>query len=166
MESRNNLGSQGLNLATFLNEKTVRARVQVRSWEEAVEYVGRLLVEAGLAEDRYIGAMKRVLRELGPYAVIAPGIVLLHARPEDGVIEPCLGLITLAAPVEFGHRENDPVDIVFALGAVDKQAHISALQALAQMLMDQETLLRIRAAPDDLALLDAIQSWNLTYQGG
>ncbi len=127
--------------------------MQVKDWEDATESVGKLLVAAGKIKPDYIMAMKRVLKEMGPYAVIAPGIVLLHARPEDGVIEPCLGLITLIDPVPFGHSENDPVDLVFALGAVDKQAHISALQQLAEMLGDSVKLQEIRSASNDSSLL-------------
>jgi len=144
----------------MLTEQTVRAMIRVASWEEAVDRAGQLLVEAGTVEPRYVKAMKRVLHEMGPYAVIAPGVVLLHARPEDGVRQPCFGMVTLSTPVAFGHRENDPVDVVIALGAVDKQAHVTALQQLAQLLLDQATVERIRAAPDDSALLSAIHSWN------
>jgi mannitol/fructose-specific phosphotransferase system IIA component (Ntr-type) len=104
-----------VSLASMITEKTVRAKVSVESWEAAVDHVGTLLVGANKIRPEYISAMKRVFKEIGPYAVLAPGIVLLHARPEDGVIEPCLGLITLAEPVAFGHSENDPVDLVFAL---------------------------------------------------
>jgi len=116
-------------------------------------------VEAGSIEERYIEAMKHVLHEMGPYAVIAPGVVLLHARPEDGVREPCFALATLVQPIAFGHSENDPVDVVFAFGAVDKHAHIAALQQLAELLMDEPVMRRIRAAEDDQTLLAAIQSW-------
>jgi mannitol/fructose-specific phosphotransferase system IIA component (Ntr-type) len=114
-----------------------------------VESVGALLVEAGKARAGYTEAMKRVLKEMGLYAVIAPGIVLLHARPEDGVLQPCLGLITLSTAVPFGHSENDPVDLVFALGAVDKEAHIASLKVLAEMLGDQDVLFKIRSALTD-----------------
>ncbi|MGQ9686921.1 MAG: PTS sugar transporter subunit IIA [Thiobacillaceae bacterium] len=145
-----------MQLGAMLTDRTVRARVTVASWQDAAEAVGRLLVDDGAIEPRYIEAMVGVLRDMGPYAVIAPGIVLLHARPEDGVRRPCLGLITLSPPVPFGHSENDPVDIVIALGAVDKQAHIEALQGLALLLSDTAALQRIRAADDDNALLAAV----------
>jgi mannitol/fructose-specific phosphotransferase system IIA component (Ntr-type) len=135
-----------ISLSSMITASTVRAKVFVESWEAATDYVGSLLVDAGKIEPEYISAMKRVLREMGPYAVIAPGIVLLHARPEDGVLEPCLGLITLSTPVPFGHSQNDPVDIVFGLGAVDKKAHIDALQQLSRMLGDSDKLNSIRAA--------------------
>ncbi len=147
-------------LHTMLTEQTVRAMVRVASWEEAVGRAGQLLVEASTVEPCYVEAMKRVLREMGSYAVIAPGIVLLHARPEDGVRQPCFGMMTLSPPVAFGHKENDPVDVVIAFGAVDKHAHVTALQQLAQLLLDQATLERIRAAPDDHTLLSVVRSWD------
>ncbi|MBE3144495.1 MAG: PTS sugar transporter subunit IIA [Planctomycetes bacterium] len=138
----------------MIDQGTVRARVAALSWEDAVDYVGALLVKAGKIHPSYISAMKRVLHEMGPYAVIAPGIVLLHARPEDGVLEPCLGLVTLSTPVFFGHSQNDPVDLVFALGAVDNKAHIAALKQLAEMLGNADVLSKMRAAHNDLELFE------------
>ena len=160
MDEQTDSANRTLRLASLLTDETVRARVHVVSWQEAVDRVGGLLVGAGAVELRYIEAMKLVLREMGPYAVIAPGVVLLHARPEDGVRRPCLALMTLATPVPFGHSQNDPVDLVVALGAVDKQAHIVALQELARLLMDQPTLERIRSAQDDGALRAAIDAFD------
>ena len=146
------ISNNHIHLSKLILEETIHAKVQVKTWEEAVQAVGELLLSAGKIKPEYITSMKRVLKEMGPYAVIAPGIVLLHARPEDGVIEPCLGLITLVEPVPFGHPENDPVDLVFALGAVDKHAHITALQQLAELLGDSVKLQEIRSAPDNGSL--------------
>jgi mannitol/fructose-specific phosphotransferase system IIA component (Ntr-type) len=160
MDEQTDSANRTLRLASLLTDETVRARVHVVSWQEAVERVGELLVGSGAVETRYIEAMKLVLSEMGPYAVIAPGIALLHARPEDGVRRPCLALMTLATPVPFGHSQNDPVDLVVALGAVDKQAHMVALQELARLLMDQPTLERIRSAQDDGALRAAIDTFD------
>jgi len=145
-------------LSEMLTPETVRARASAASWEEAARAAGELLVAAGSVEPRYVEAMMNVLREMGPYAVIAPGIVLLHARPEDGVLRPCLALVTLSTPVAFGHRENDPVDLVLALGAVDKHAHVAALQEMALLLGDDAALRRIRAAESDRDLLLAVRS--------
>jgi mannitol/fructose-specific phosphotransferase system IIA component (Ntr-type) len=146
-------------LSSLLTPQTVRARISVSSWQEAVDCVGQLLVGSGSAEPRYIEAMKRVLREMGAYAVLAPGVVLLHARPEDGVRRPCLALATLATPVPFGHSENDPVDIVLAMGAVDKHAHVNALRHLALLLGDAAALRRLREASSDRQLLSVVRSW-------
>ena len=143
-------------LKDLISLDTVRSKKSPSSWEEAVEQVGELLVNAGKVKPAYINAMKRVFREMGPYAVIAPGIVLLHASPDDGVLSPSVGLITLSNPIEFGHSENDPVDIVIAFGAIDKHAHIAALKALAELLADHCYLQKIRSAQTDRDLLHAI----------
>ena len=147
-------------ISSLLNQHTLRARLLVSGYDQAIERVGELLVDAGYTEPGYTQAMKRVLKEMGPYAVIAPGIALMHARPEDGVIKPCFALVTLSEPVAFGHSTNDPVDLVLAFGAVDKQAHIEALQQLAQLLSDPAALQSIRSAPDDETLLGVIQAWH------
>lgn len=139
-------GPTRITLASMVSPASMDVNVTVASWSDAINKVGELLLNAGKIRKEYIEAMKRVLQEMGPYAVIAPGIVLLHARPEDGVLEPCLGLITLSQPVPFGHSQNDPVDIVLALGAVDKQSHITALQQLGSLLGDLEKLKEIRSA--------------------
>ena len=78
--------------------------------------------------------------------MIALGIALPHARPEDGIKRMCLSLITLKEPVKFGHPQNDPVDFVIALGAVDNKSHVKALGQLAEMLGDQENLKAMRSA--------------------
>jgi PTS system ascorbate-specific IIA component len=144
---------------SLFKREAVRAQKSVQNWQEAVRMAGQLLVETRSIESRYVDAMERVIREIGPYAVIAPGIVLLHARPEDGVIEPCFGLVTLATPVPFGHSQNDPVDLVFVLGAVDKKNHIQALQRLAGLLGDKASLASLRAAQTDEEVFSVIQSW-------
>ncbi len=138
----------------------VRALVSTRNWQEAVQVAGQLLVNIGSIQQSYVDAMEKVIRDLGPYAVIAPGIVLLHARPEDGVNEPCFGLVTLATPVSFGHSQNDPVDLVFVLGATDKNSHIQALQRLAGLLSDASSLAKLRASTSDDQLFTVIQSWD------
>jgi ascorbate PTS system EIIA or EIIAB component len=148
--------SRPLTLADDLDERTVRANVGASDWKEAVERAGALLVAVGAAEPRYVDAMQAMFEEHGAYAVIAPGIALPHARPEQGVVRPGLALVTLTSPVEFGHATNDPVDVVIAFAAVDKSMHVQALQQLAGLLGDEPTVERIRAATTDGELLEAI----------
>ncbi|MGB9799216.1 MAG: PTS sugar transporter subunit IIA [Thermanaerothrix sp.] len=150
--------SPSYRLKDLVSSQTVRAKVAVRDWEEATNIAGTLLTQSGVALPDYIDAMKRVLIEMGPYAVIAPGIVLLHARPEDGVLRPGIALVTLSTPVNFGHSENDPVDLVFALAATDKTSHLQGLRELAQLLSDEEMVKEIRTAQTDEELLRIVHS--------
>lgn len=152
--------SEKLHLSELITPELVSVGAAAGSWQEAVQLSGQLLLKSGRIEARYIDAMERSVRELGPYAVLAPGIVLLHARPDDGVIIPCLSLVILSTPVNFGHSQNDPVDLVFALGAVDKNAHIQALQQLATLLANPDFLAAVRAAKTRQELFAVIQTWS------
>ena len=88
---------------------------------------------------RFMDAMIRVATEFGPYIVIAPGIALPHARPEDGVIDSTVAVVRLATPVNFGNEDNDPVWLVVALAAKDKEGHIQGLSDLATVLGEAKT---------------------------
>jgi len=135
-------------LENILTEKAIRIKAQVTDWQEAVRMGGELLVNSGFAKPSYIDAMVETVKQLGPYSVIAPGIAMPHARPEAGVLKPGLSLVTLETPVEFGNKENDPVDIVVSFCATDNTSHIQMLAELAQLLGSEEAVTTIRNAKE------------------
>lgn len=124
-------------LAAFLTPEMIRLRVAVPDWQSAVHAAGELLVEAEKCEQRYIEAMIEAVNEMGPYMVLAPGLALAHARPEDGVKEIGISFISLDPPVNFGSQANDPVSLVIAFGGVDNESHIDLLAQLARVLEDE-----------------------------
>jgi PTS system ascorbate-specific IIA component len=123
-----------MSLDEILDSEMIRVGVRVADWQAAIAAAGELLVRVGAVEERYVNAMIRVATELGPYIVVAPGVAMPHARPDDGVIRTALSLVVLANPVEFGNEENDPVDIVIGLAADDHDEHIELMGQLATML--------------------------------
>jgi len=145
-----------MELENLLLLEAVQAKLDLDSVDAIISTTGNLLVAAGTVKERYIQGMKNTLKILGPYFVIAPGIALLHARPEDGVIRSSLALVTLKIPIPFGHSTNDPVDIVFALAAVDKTSHIEALSELASCLSDAHFLHVLRTSEDTPSLKHSI----------
>ena len=130
----------------------------VEDWQGAIRAVGKLLVEDGAVEERFVDAMIRVAIEFGPYIVVAPGISLPHARPEDGVINASIAIARLETPVNFGNEDNDPVYLVVALAAVDNKQHIEGLQQLALVLGDEEKIKAIKTATTPGEILDTF--WN------
>ena len=129
----------------LLTKKNIAVNVKATDWKEVVEETGKLLLEADQIEERYIEAMKQSIIDNGPYVVIGKGIALLHARPEDGVKENCLSLITLDEPVEFGNENNDPVQIAFAFGTVDNEKHVKTISELSVVLMEESAVDKIAA---------------------
>lgn len=146
-------------LSDYLTPDLIRLRVSVPDWADAVRAAGELLVKAGKCEPRYIQAMIDAVHELGPYMVLAPGLALAHARPEDGVLQMGMSLVTLDPPVDFGSEDNDPVSLVIAFGGTDKTRHIGMLAELAQFLEDEERREQLRMAHSAEEVLEAIRDF-------
>ena len=143
-------------LENYLTKDVIQVNVDVKNWEEAVRAGGELLVNADKCRPEYVDAMVRTVRELGPYMVLAPGLALAHARPEDGTLAVGLSLITLAEPVEFGSKVNDPVKSVISFCAVDKEGHVEVLKALAEFLRVEENQVMLKEATSVDELLIAL----------
>lgn len=125
-----------------------RTGVLAADWSEAVRMACAPLVEEGAILERYVDACIALIHEEGPYMVIAPGVALAHARPEEGVRRLGVSVAVLEKPVEFGHPDNDPVDLVFAFGSPDADQHIELLSALAGGL-NSGLAGDLRGAPDE-----------------
>lgn len=124
----------------FLKRNIVKVGVEVADAEEAIEAAGALLLQEGLIEESYIEAMKDAYKENGPYFVLSPHIAIPHARPEDGVNEASVSFIQLKEPVVFGHASNDPVQLVFGLGASSSGEHLTLLKKLTGLLNDTNNI--------------------------
>ena len=133
-----------------------RARRSAADWRDAVHLACAPLLEADTITDDYPRRCVETAEEHGPYFVLAPGIALAHARPEDGVTGLGVAVVTLREPVEFGHPDNDPVDVVFAFGSPDADQHVGLLSALARHLIDGLAD-RLRDAADDTSAQQVLE---------
>ncbi len=149
-----------MNIKDLLRPSLVAADVEAATWQEAVRYCGTMLFKEGATEERFSDAMIRVTNEFGPYIVVAPGIALPHALPEDGVIRASMAVAKLRTPVYFGNRENDPVWLLVALAPIDSSQHIQSLAEMAQVLSDVENIVRLRRCESPAQLLDVFYSVN------
>lgn len=145
-------------LRQMLTKEMVRLEVpEFSSPEDVIRYSGRILVEAGKAEEQYVDDMIESYRELGPYMVMAPGLAMPHARPGGHVKEPCISFVKLKEPVNFHHPCNDPVKIVFALGGVSDNGHIELLQDLSSLLAADKMIEKLSAVNTYEELLELIE---------
>jgi len=103
-----------------------------------------LLQHIKAVDAQYAQAVQEVIVEHGPYMVTVPGVALLHAKPGIGVNRLAMAMMTLEPAVAFGHPENDPVDLVFALAAIDHRQHRRALLDLVRVIRDPAVLDALR----------------------
>ena len=127
-------------LQDLLSEDNVSFRYPAETWEDVIRHGGQLMVDAGFTDSTYTEAMIDVVRDMGPYIVLAPGLAMPHARPEMGAKQVGAALVTLEKPIDFGSPENDPVSVAVFLCAPNKDEHIQLLTDIATLFEDEEFL--------------------------
>ncbi|ASW44148.1 PTS sugar transporter subunit IIA [Clostridium isatidis] len=147
-------------LIDILREELIKLNVKCNDWKEAIEEGAYLLEKEGIVNKNYKEAIINNFYELGPYMVIAPGIVLSHARPEAGVNKNGISILTLESPIEFGSELNDPVKLIITLAAKDNTSHLSSLSKLMEILMNSDHLNSIINAKKVQEVVEIIKRYN------
>ena len=87
---------------------------------------------------------------------MAPGIAMPHGRPDSGVLELGISVISLENGINFGSSEFDPVKLIFAICAKENKSHIELLQDLSYILDDDDLLEEVKKCTSKKDLLDII----------
>ena len=135
-------------LKDILKDSHILLNQECNNWKEAIAKSADALLASQVIEERYIDAMIKSVEEYGPYIVVGKHLALAHARPEDGVNELGISVMTLKEPVVFGNSDNDPVKIIFCLAAVDSYSHLNLMKNLIELINDPEKLDKLTASQD------------------
>ena len=145
----------------FLTRDMIETNFNASNAEEAIIRAGKLLLNEGGIDKIYIDAMLDSYKNNGPYFVLSPKIAMPHARPEDGVNEASVSLVKLDKPVKFGHMTNDPVSLVFGLGATSGDEHLELLQKLTVLLNTTEKTDALLSADNVDEIIQIIEKRNV-----
>ncbi len=127
-------------ITTWLTADNIQIVDSISDWKQAITLSSQpLLAKKAIAED-YIQAIFNSHHELGPYYVLAPGLAMPHARPEQGALKNGLSLLHIKQGVSFDAEENDPIYVVIMLCALSGDEHINMITALADIFSDDERL--------------------------
>lgn len=127
----------------------------IDNWKNAVRLSAELLLAQGYMAEHYIEAILKSHEELGPYYLLAPGLAMPHARPEQGALRNGLSLLHIKEGISFGSTENDPVYVIIMLCARSGNEHITMIGELAELFSDQQKLERLLKA-DDIKAIQAV----------
>lgn len=133
-------------LNKWIFEQTIQLQDSVENWPQALEICARPLLEMNVIAPEYITAIVEQHQKLGPYYVLAPGLAMPHARPEEGAKGLGLSLLKLKEGLSFGAGEFDPVDVIVMLAAPDKHSHIEMISALAELFSSDEDMAQLHVA--------------------
>jgi mannitol operon transcriptional antiterminator len=115
----------------------------VDDWKTAIKIAAQPLLDNGYITTEYIQAMINNVIEMGPYIVIAPGLALPHARPEQGVKQIGMSFLKIKNGCFFSEKEEHRVYILIVLAAMDHETHLKALSQLAELLSNKEHMNRL-----------------------
>jgi len=133
-------------LKTWISDATITLQQEVETWPQALDICARPLLEFGVIAPEYVMEIAEQHHKLGPYYVLAPGLAMPHARPEEGAKGLGLSLLKVEQGVSFGSEEFDPVDIIIMLAAPDKHSHIEMISALAELFSSDEYMEKLHQA--------------------
>ncbi|MDD2166562.1 PTS sugar transporter subunit IIA [Glaesserella parasuis] len=147
---------------SLIENNSIKLHQSASNWEEAIKIGTDLLVAAGTIEPRYYDNIVRKIKEMGPYIILAPGLAMPHARPEEGGIKTSFALVTLETPIYFD-GEDEPVDVLLTLAGSDSDQHMQGLMEITQVLddpdsdtgVDLDKIRRCKTAEDVYAVIDA-----------
>ncbi len=147
---------------SLIENNSIKLHQSASNWEEAIKIGTDLLVAAGTIEPCYYDNIVSKIKEMGPYIILAPGLAMPHARPEEGVIKTSFALVTLDTPIYF-EGEDEPVDVLLTLAGSDSDQHMQGLMEITQVLddpdsdtgVDLDKIRRCKTAEDVYAVIDA-----------
>ncbi len=133
-------------LHDLLTSDTIQITSEELDWQQALQVAAQPLLDGHFIEQSYVDAMIEGVNKLGPYIVIAPGIALPHARPEDGVHKVGMSFLKLNQPCAFSEKDDHQVTLLFVLAAVDNEEHLKALSQLSILLSDAANIEQLNKA--------------------
>lgn len=140
-------------------EKILKGRVgvidKVKDWEEAIKIASKPLIDDMSITSKYVDAMINNIKKYGTYIIVAPKVAMPHSRPEDGVNKNALALLKINEGVIFD-EEEEKINLIFILGAVDNSSHIETLTELMNILDDEEKIEKLIKAKSINEIMESI----------
>jgi mannitol operon transcriptional antiterminator len=133
---------------------------EVGDWKEAIALAAKPLLDNGYITNEYIQAMIDNVMIMGPYIVIAPGIALPHARPEQGVKKIGMSFLKIKNGCLFSENEEHRVHVLIVLAAIDNETHLKALSQLTKLLSDKENMRVLFSTNSVEEVLTLIESYS------
>ncbi|WP_370613812.1 PTS sugar transporter subunit IIA [Citrobacter portucalensis] len=127
-------------ITTWLPPENIQIVDSVCDWKQAITLAAQPLLEKEAITQAYIQAIFNSHQELGPYYVLAPGLAMPHARPEQGGIKNGLSLLHIKQGISFDSQDNDPIYVVIMLCAISGNEHINMITALADIFSNDKRL--------------------------
>ncbi|MCS5808217.1 PTS ascorbate transporter subunit IIA [Klebsiella pneumoniae subsp. pneumoniae] len=138
---------------------SIRLQAEAETWQEAVKIGVDLLVAADVVEPRYYQAILDGVAAARPLFCDRSGISHAARAAGRGRQKTGFALVTLKKPLIFNHEDNDPVDILITMAAVDATTHQEVgIMQIVNLFDDEANFDRLRACRSEQEVLDLIKN--------
>lgn len=120
-----------MEIIEFTNDN-VKLKAESRGWEDAVKQSVSILERNKYVNNNYINHIIKDVKKYGPYILIHPGLAIPHSRPENGVNNIGVSLMTLKQPVYFEGNDN-PVHVLISFSATDSKKHLEIIKMIVKI---------------------------------
>lgn len=151
-------------LVDYLKMDRVTLTQDAFRWTEAVRFAGKTLIECGSIDRKYVDNIISQLRFYGPYMFVAKGLLLAHAKPEDGANQLDVAMTVFKKPVRFS--EFYEAKIIITLSMKDQEQHLGILKDIMTVFADEEKDMasKIWALPDAAAVIKFLDQYIQDHQ--
>ncbi|WP_312072792.1 PTS mannitol transporter subunit IIA [Atlantibacter sp.] len=144
-----------MRLIDYFPASSISIKSSATNWQEAIDFSMSSLLANHYVNTNYIQAIKDLTITIGPYYILAPGVAMPHARPECGALKTGMSLTLLKQEVKFA-EDDEGIKLIIGLSAANSDSHIGAIQALSELLSEEEILTALLAAKSEKQLADII----------
>lgn len=130
-------------MTEVLEDSHILYDLKAHHWTDAISKTAQPLLKKEVVTENYVEAMIQAVKVSGPYIVMSPHIALAHAKPEDGVNQIGLSVSRLKQPIDFGHKEDDPIKIVFCIAPVDSYTHTNIMKDIFEMMNNEHKMSKL-----------------------
>lgn len=144
-----------LGFIEILKKERVEIIEEKYQWQEAIRMSGKKLVEVGSIEKRYLDCIISQLLYYGPFMFLTQGIILAHAKPEDGVKKMDVSMTIFKQPVYFS--EYYQAKIVITLAVEDQLKHLRILNDIMTIFENKKHITYIAAMDSEEKIIQSME---------
>lgn len=143
-------------LMEFLEKDRICITGDSYTWQESIRFAAKTLLVSGSIQKRYQDTIISQIQYYGPYMFILDGLVLAHAKPEDGVNQLDISMTIFQKPVVFSKLQE--AQIIITLATEDQEKHLKILKDIMVIFADDkeyrvDELVKLKNEKDILAYL-------------
>ncbi|NYY78074.1 PTS mannitol transporter subunit IIA [Escherichia coli] len=137
-----------MRLIDYFPESSISVIHSAKDWQEAIDFSMVSLLDKTISARITFRQFKGSTINNGPYYILAPCVAMPHARPECGALKTGMSLTLLKQGVYFPGND-EPIKLLIGLSAADADSHIGAIQALSELLCEEEILEQLLTASSE-----------------